>query len=201
MPPPRRLHELAPDRDPWERQPGETEKAYGQFRMYLEQGPTRTLAQTAEFLTLNKSHTRQISAAKRWVERAQAWDRENDRQFMARMATERRKLVENEATIARGFLAKIIPRINRLSSEDMDNVGPLELGRLTEMVMRLMRDAYGVPDKTTTAATVARDIDTPDDSSEADLTDEAKLAQLREWNREIADFLDAAEAQREDTTP
>lgn len=206
MAPPRRIHELAPDRDPWEIQPGESDKAYAQFRAYLEPGPRRSIKQATEILgatrgrNMSVHYLQQVAAAKRWTERAAAWDRANDREFMLRMVEKRRELVENESKIANAFLAKIIPRIRRITDVDMDRVSPVELGRLVELVMRLMRDAHGVPDKTTTASTVQKDLETPGDMGDRDdMSDEEKLAQLREWNREIADFLDtAAERQVED---
>lgn len=196
---PKELPGLAPDRDPWERQPAETEKQYAQFQMYLEQGRKRTLAQTAEFLALNAKWVRSVAAAKLWTERAAAWDRAEDQRFFQEMADERRKLVKDEAKIAGAFLSKIIPRLRRITDTDMDRVGPVELGKLVELTMRLMRDAYGVPDKTTTASSVARDMEAAESAgSESDvLTDSEKIAQLKSWNQEIADFLDfAQEAQQ-----
>lgn len=195
---PKPLAGLAPDRDPWDRQPGETDRSYGQFAIYRDQGRRRTLAQTAEFLTLNANHVRQVAAAKLWRKRAEAWDREQDRVFCQEMADKRRELVKDEAKIAGAFLSKIIPRLRRVSAGEMDKLNPVELGRMMELTMRLMRDAYGVPDKMTTAATVQQDLEQAQTAAvdvEA-LSDPEKLAALRSWNQEIADFLDFAEETR-----
>lgn len=60
--------------DPWDRQPGETSKAYEAFSIYRDMGAERTVRSVAE--RLNKSGTLIAgwSGKHGWVTRAAAWD-------------------------------------------------------------------------------------------------------------------------------
>jgi len=143
-PQPVRLH---PDRDPWERQPGETERAYAQFAMYRDLGRTRTLAQAAELLTRNANYLRTLAAAGLWAERAAAWDREADRLYAETMAAKRRDMADRHAKLATAFLAKVAQRLRTLVPDDLT---PFDLVRMADLAAKLERAAYGEP-----AATVA----------------------------------------------
>ncbi len=60
--------------NPWDRQPGESAKAFDAFGVYLNLGPTRSITKVAQ--TLNKSRTwlGTWSSKYKWVDRALAWD-------------------------------------------------------------------------------------------------------------------------------
>jgi len=65
----------APAPGPTERQPGETDKAFAAFRIYLEQGPSRSTATVGEQLGHRSSkQAEKWSARWRWVERVAADD-------------------------------------------------------------------------------------------------------------------------------
>src|SRR5690606_17214461 len=59
---------------PWERQTGETAKAYHAFSLYRDQGLDRSLTAVAEELDVSKQHVGQWSTKYNWVERVSAWD-------------------------------------------------------------------------------------------------------------------------------
>ena len=58
-----RMPEVLKPEHLWERQPGESEKAFAAFRVGLEMGPKRSLAAVAQ------ECTRHVSLIKRWASR------------------------------------------------------------------------------------------------------------------------------------
>jgi hypothetical protein len=66
-------------RHPWERQPGETPKAWRAFTIYRDLGDQRTLQRTADALRQHVATIRDWSRRNGWVLRSQAWDTEQDR--------------------------------------------------------------------------------------------------------------------------
>lgn len=60
--------------DPWDRQPGETSKAYEAFSIYRDMGADRTVRATAEHLTKSEQLIKGWSGKNNWVARAAAWD-------------------------------------------------------------------------------------------------------------------------------
>lgn len=76
----------APDREPWERQPSESDPAWMGFVTYRDLGPGRTIAQAATIIrktrNLKANYNKQLEVWSRlngWVERAGEWDNEQDR--------------------------------------------------------------------------------------------------------------------------
>lgn len=61
---------------PWERQPGEPDKAYSKFGFYLQLGSGRTLGKVADAFGISEGRVRELSARWRWAVRAAAWDAE-----------------------------------------------------------------------------------------------------------------------------
>lgn len=60
--------------DPWDRQPGETSKAYEAFSIYRDMGANRTVRGTAEALTKSEQLIKGWSGKNNWVARAAAFD-------------------------------------------------------------------------------------------------------------------------------
>lgn len=69
-------------RDPWDRQPEESDKAFGAFHVYRDLGSDRTLVQTAAALGRTPSYTRWLETWSRrwgWPYRCEEWDRHEDK--------------------------------------------------------------------------------------------------------------------------
>lgn len=62
------------DVKPWDRQPGETSKAYAAFCVYRDQGQDRTVRTVAEALSRSDNLIKGWSSKNNWVARAAAWD-------------------------------------------------------------------------------------------------------------------------------
>jgi hypothetical protein len=133
---------LATDLDPWDRQPNETTRRYDQFRAYLDAGRGRTLRKTSETLTLSADHIRHVAAAYRWVERAEAWDRDRDELHEKVWLEERRKAAENDARLLNAATAKVAQRLTTLLPEELE---PADLVRMLDVVMRHRRGLFGDP--------------------------------------------------------
>lgn len=70
----------APDRDPWDRQPKETDQAWAAFVVYRDMGLQRTLWRAAEILGKPKPERvlEELSARLGWRFRVESWDRHQD---------------------------------------------------------------------------------------------------------------------------
>lgn len=60
--------------DPWDRQPGETSKAYAAFEIYLDLADQRSTRRTAEALSKSEALINGWSRKHSWPDRARAWD-------------------------------------------------------------------------------------------------------------------------------
>jgi hypothetical protein len=128
--------------DLWERQPGETAKAYDQFCTYRDLGRGRTLAKVAEILARNTSWIRTVAAQRDWVRRASAWDREQDQVFSMSLVDRRRVMAERHASLASAFLNKVVQRLTTL---EVNKLTPADTVRWLEVATKLERQALGAP--------------------------------------------------------
>ncbi|MEU1180626.1 hypothetical protein ABZ464_23790 [Streptomyces sp. NPDC005820] len=136
---------LAPDLDPWERQPSETPHKHGQFATYRDIGRTRTLTEAAQRLTLAYGHVRNLAAQYRWRERVEAYDQHLDRQYEAMWLQERRKAAETDAKILGAAIGKLAQRLTTINPAEM-SVG--DFIRLMDVAMRHRRVLFGDPTET-----------------------------------------------------
>jgi len=142
------------ERAPWERQPGETVRAYAAFCVYRDLFPQeRSLRRAAEELAKTDPKSRRAeailrvlkawSAKYRWVERVKAWDDEQDRLNRARQLREIQEMRERHANIAKHLQAKAYERLKRLDPDELE--APDVLRYFVEAA-RLERLARGEPD-------------------------------------------------------
>jgi hypothetical protein len=73
---------------PYDQQPQESAKAYEAFKVYLDQGPQRSIRATGRKLGKNRVTLEGWSSKWRWVERVKAWEAD---------AAEREKVLRDEA--------------------------------------------------------------------------------------------------------
>lgn len=83
----------------WERQPGETARAFEAFAVYRDMGASRSLRKTVQQLNKNLTTIAEWSSKYDWVKRVAAWDAEQDRiarvEMMADMAATRKRQRQN----------------------------------------------------------------------------------------------------------
>jgi len=141
--------------EPWERQPGESPKAFAAFAAYRDMPPhARSLVRVAELLGRQAGVT---SASKRrraggqlyewsrlhgWVSRAEAWDRHKDQEVRAAQVEAAREANRLHATMLR---AEFNILVRRLSTIDPKELGAGEAIRLSKEIIMTERLILGQP--------------------------------------------------------
>jgi hypothetical protein len=143
------LH-LADDRDPWERQPGESHRLYSRFRTFMELGRTRTLKQAAEMLhaigdKVGYRTLQQYGYQFRWTERAEAHDRDQDRLERERLLKLRQEMLARHRKLASGLMAKAVAKLTTIQPADLT---ALDVVRFVRQAAALERAALGEPEQT-----------------------------------------------------
>lgn len=132
---------LAPDREPWARQPKESEKQYLAFQAFLALDPPRTvqkLAQTSD--KGSASHLYQWSSRNHWVQRTEHYDGWLQRRHMDELHEQRVEMNKRHAQLAKAMSAKVAARIQTLQP---DELSPGELGRWMSILSMVERLALG----------------------------------------------------------
>lgn len=138
-------------RAPWERMPGESARAYAAFCIYRDLGPQRSIAAVAERLPGVRAPRRAKRPLERWssrwnwVERARAWDEEQERLARQEKARAVREMCERHARIAVAMLQKAVERLRSLNPEDLE---PLDVVKFIVEAAKLERLARGEPEQT-----------------------------------------------------
>ncbi len=139
---------LAVDREPWDRQPGESNRQYSRFEVYRSLGRMRTLKQAVEMLHgvgdtgVSYRTLQQYAYEYRWTERAEAWDRAQDQLEAARLLQLRNEMVSRHRRLASGLLAKAVAGLQKINPDDMS---PLDVVRFIKYGADIERQALGEP--------------------------------------------------------
>lgn len=138
---------------PWERQPGEPPKAYAAFCFYRDLPPAeRSLRAVADKVYGNRSDRKrqqvpgQIakwSTRWRWVERARAWDDEQDRQAREEQVRAVREMRERHAREAVVLQQKALARLKAMNPEELS---PSDVLRYFIEAAKLERISRGEPE-------------------------------------------------------
>ncbi len=129
---------------PWERQPGETTKAFEAFCIYRDLGVDRSLAKVAEQLKKSGTLMGRWSGTYDWVNRAAAWDNEQDRIERETAEKERIKAIKSmrkrHAGLASAMLVKAATALQQLQP---DEITPNEISRMVDVASKLERISRG----------------------------------------------------------
>jgi hypothetical protein len=133
---------IADDRDAWERQPGESTKAFAAFCSYRDFGPARSHLRVADEVGRHRTQIGGWSTKFQWMIRVDAYDA--DQEQRARVATERARtrMVEKHASQASAALnaamAPVVKFLQRLRDrpEELDEA---ETKDLAEMSIKFLR--------------------------------------------------------------
>ncbi len=116
---------LAVDREPWDRQLGESNRQYSRFRVFMELGRTRTLKQAVEMLHgvgdngVSYRTLMQYAYEYRWTERAESHDRAQDTLEAARLLTLRNEMYSRHRRMASGLMGKAVAALQALQPANM----------------------------------------------------------------------------------
>ena len=124
---------------PWERQSGETAKAYAAFLLYRDLPAIDRSVAAAWGRKAGGKQWERWCAAHNWVNRAAEHDSDLASRRRERMAKELDRAKDNAVTLARAALAKVAEKIQRLDVEEMQ-VGqiPSALKTLIELEFKAL---------------------------------------------------------------
>lgn len=135
----------------WERQEGETDKAYEAFALYRDMGAGRSLREVARKLNKSLTQITKWSTPNNWSERVSAWDDHADERRRERNL-QRQKQVEDNAWLDYETMRRVIEkRVETL--KDTNYAGAVsEMQALLDLMRKaddMARRNVGLPDKIT----------------------------------------------------
>jgi hypothetical protein len=142
------------DRQPWERQPKETPRAFAHFALYRDQDAkhrsvNRLLSEMADDgqQAANVSTIRAWSARYKWVDRCAAWDDEQDRVRREKALDELIRMAQLHARVASAqvnVMARPTSELLRRIRENEDILSELPIGQLWSMVISASKAMPGM---------------------------------------------------------
>jgi len=125
---------------PWERQKGESEKAFEAFAAYRDMGEKRTFTAVAE--KLHKSYTliRRWKNSWNWDERVREYDNDLEKQARAQAIKDRKDMTSRHIQIAMQLQKKALAALKELSVEDMSPKDIKEYIKMATDLERLNRE-------------------------------------------------------------
>lgn len=162
--------------DPWERQDRESAQAFEAFVMYRDLGTARSVTKVARELDKSRALVGRWSRQFAWVVRASAYDREQDRLFLAEQAQARREIARRHAKLAQAVQGKAVARLQTLDPRELS---PSELLRYIQVAAEIERRAVG-------EAPVAGAMEDRDQGADvAALSDEDRRARMEQLRKEL----------------
>jgi hypothetical protein len=131
----------------WDRQSGETNRAYEALCAYLQLGPRRSLAKAAEVFYDGKSagkvrHFERWSSQYEWVKRAEAWD-EHQRALDAReYEIARREAKQSRLRALHDLQGLVIDAIGKLTAQAIAQGEFADIVRASKMIWEQQRIEY-----------------------------------------------------------
>lgn len=126
--------------DPWERQPKEGPKPYEAFCVYRDLGTQRSLSQVAQKLQKSVTLMGRWSRTHNWVERAAAWDDEQDRIIRKQLTADIAKMRKRHADLAVDMLVKAGEALKRIPE---DEIKASDISKLVDTASKLERISRG----------------------------------------------------------
>lgn len=131
---------MAKNNEPWERQEGESAKAFEAFCVYRDMGLNRSIRKVAEELSKSETLMARWSGNYNWVERATQWDSEQDRAVRQQQLDDIKKMRKRHADLAQSMLIKAARALQRLPD---DEIKASDVSRMVETASKLERISRG----------------------------------------------------------
>lgn len=138
---------------PWERQKGESAKAYAAFRAYRDAGATRSLTKAAQELNKARCTLADWSRRWHWVARAEAHDREQDRRHREWMTRARADADRSSLQLARSYKSQLAGRLQALNPAELST---RDMAYWLDVVNRVERSVLVPADEGTAAGDPGR---------------------------------------------
>ena len=124
----------------WEPLEGESSKNYEAFSIYRDMGIQRGIRKVAQELGKSETLMARWSKQYNWVERAAAWDAEQDRIVRQQQLEDIKKMRKQHADIAYSMLIKAARALKRLPD---DEIKASDISRMVETASKLERISRG----------------------------------------------------------
>lgn len=129
------------DTKPWERQEGESVKAFEAFTLYLEMGDERSIREVAQRLAKSRTLIGRWSVTYQWVERVAAFDADVQRKAHAKAVKKRRNMVDRHISIALKMQEKALMALEQMDPADIDPKNLIAMLREATKLEQEMRTA------------------------------------------------------------
>jgi len=124
---------------PWERQDGETEKAFSAFKAYLEM-EDRNVTSLAKRLSKSRQLVDKWKQKYNWQERCIAWDKSLQEIEYKTAVRERKKMAKRHIAIAMSMQAKAVEALKQI---DVSKLNANEIIRLFDTSVKIERLSRG----------------------------------------------------------
>ncbi|MDQ0376506.1 hypothetical protein [Amycolatopsis thermophila] len=133
--------------DPWDRQPGESDRQFARFNDYLEMEPgKRSFAAVAEKYGLDRSTVADAAEKYRWRERVAQWDGHRTRERRAAIMQQEISLAERQMMLATAATA-VLSHSVRQHIDRKTVLDPKDMPGWARMVEVFRRMALDKPDQ------------------------------------------------------
>ena len=129
------------DTKPWERQEGESVKAFEAFTVCLEMGDERSIREVAQRLAKSRTLIGRWSVTYQWVERVAAFDADVQRKAHAKAVKKRRNMVDRHISIALKMQEKALMALEQMDPADIDPKNLIAMLREATKLEQEMRTA------------------------------------------------------------
>ena len=152
------------DTDPWERQEGESVKAFEAFAVYLGMGENRSIRAVARECGKSSSLISRWSVAHQWVERVAAYNSDIQKKAHATAVKKAQEMADRHISIALKMQAKALQALANMNPEDIDpknlvafirEATKLERENRTEIVKETDPNKGGAEDSSTLADVIS----------------------------------------------
>lgn len=120
----------------WERQPGESAKAFEAFELYCQLGEERSVRKVAQRLDKSRTQIGEWSSKWNWVDRARDYDNELKRQKLRAEKEAYRKMKQRHIGMAIQLQQKAFDALKKLNPEDLS---PKEIREFLKLGAELER--------------------------------------------------------------
>lgn len=121
---------------PWERQKGESDKAYEAFVTYRDMGADRSIRAVAQKLDKSRTQIGKWSSAWDWTERVRIYDNELETEVRAKVIKGRKDMTDRHIKIAMQLQKKALEALNSLEVKAMT---PKDIKEFLKMATDLER--------------------------------------------------------------
>lgn len=130
-------------REPWEKQKGESAKAFEAFQLFRDMGPARTVQAVARQLGKSASLLYRWKGEWEWQERVEKYDNEQDRLARIRHNERIEAMREKHLSVSDMIYKKVLEALQTIKGKKLT---PYQMARLVEVFTKLERVSLGEPE-------------------------------------------------------